>query len=117
MQGFKQIDGTDYKETYATTGKVLNTHLASPLINKQESKKDIFIKIPKGVNCLTPYLELKKINGLKQSPKNWYETLKSWLHLIGFYESSCDPYLFICDDMVSMVFFHLDVLKFKGVFE
>ncbi|KNZ51735.1 hypothetical protein VP01_3835g2 [Puccinia sorghi] len=52
---------------------------------------------PKGVNRPTPYLKLKKsLDGLKQSPKNWYETLKKWLNSIGFFESSCDHCLYQC---------------------
>ncbi|KNZ53512.1 putative integrase [Puccinia sorghi] len=43
--------------------------------------EDVFIKNPKGVNRPTPYLKLKKLlYGLKQSPKNWYETLTTWLN-------------------------------------
>lgn len=77
--------------------------------------ENVYIKTPKGVNQPTPYLKLKKsLYGLKQSPKNWYETLTAWLHSIGFSESNCDPCLYICDDKVSMVFFHVDDLILVG---
>ncbi|KNZ54453.1 hypothetical protein VP01_2942g1 [Puccinia sorghi] len=48
------------------------------------------------------------------SPKNWYETLTAWLNSLGFYESNCDPCLYICDDRVSVVFFHVDDLVLVG---
>jgi hypothetical protein len=73
--------------------------------------KEVFIKTPKGVNRPTPYLKLKKsLYGLKQSPKNWYKTLTGWLNLIGFEESNCDPCLFVCNNKVSFVFFHVNDL-------
>ncbi|KNZ53066.1 hypothetical protein VP01_3355g1 [Puccinia sorghi] len=51
--------------------------------------KDVFTKTPKRVNRPTPYPKLNKfLYGLKQYPKNWYETLTGWLQSIGFLESS-----------------------------
>ncbi|KNZ61298.1 hypothetical protein VP01_1422g2 [Puccinia sorghi] len=53
----------------------------------------VFIKTPKGVNRKATYLKLKKLlYRLKQSPKNWYQTLTAWLNSIGFLESNCDPF-------------------------
>ncbi|KNZ45042.1 reverse transcriptase [Puccinia sorghi] len=73
--------------------------------------EDVYIKTPKGVNRNAPYLKLKKaLYGLKQSPKNWYKTLASWLESVGFHESNCDPYLYLGDDGVSCLFFHVDDL-------
>ncbi|KNZ48139.1 hypothetical protein VP01_5888g1 [Puccinia sorghi] len=77
--------------------------------------EEVYIKTPTGVNRPSPYLKLKKsLYGLKQSPKNWYETLTAWLNSLGFYESNCDPCLFICNDRVSVVFFHVDDLVLVG---
>ncbi|KNZ51438.1 uncharacterized protein VP01_3954g1, partial [Puccinia sorghi] len=56
----------------------------------------------------------KALYGLKQAPKNWYETLTSWLHSVGFRESNSDPCLYLCNDNVSMVFFHVDDLILVG---
>jgi hypothetical protein len=77
--------------------------------------KEVFIKTPKGVNCLTPYLKLtKSLYGLKQSPESWYKTLTGWLNSIGFTESNCNPCLYICDNKVSFVLFHIDNLVLVG---
>ncbi|KNZ59910.1 putative gag/pol polyprotein [Puccinia sorghi] len=77
--------------------------------------EDVFIKTPKGVNQKTPYLKLKKsLYGLKQSPKNWYKTLTEWLNSIGFQESSSDPCLYLCNNDVSRIFFHVDDLILVG---
>ncbi|KNZ58693.1 uncharacterized protein VP01_1877g5 [Puccinia sorghi] len=66
---------------------------------------------PKGVNHDIPYLKLNKaLYGLKQAPKNWYETLVSWLESIGFQEYNCDPCLYLCNDNVSRIVFHVDDL-------
>ena len=51
---------------------------------------------------------------MKQAPKNWYETLVSWLESIGFVESNCDPCLYLCNDRVSQIFFHVDDLILVG---
>ncbi|KNZ59740.1 hypothetical protein VP01_166g2 [Puccinia sorghi] len=45
---------------------------------------------------------------------NWYKTLTKWLNSIGFYESSSDPCLYLCDDNISRVFFHVDDLILVG---
>ncbi|KNZ54670.1 hypothetical protein VP01_2888g1 [Puccinia sorghi] len=37
-----------------------------------------------------------------------------WLNSIGFNESSCNPCLYICDDNISRVFFHVDDLILVG---
>lgn len=87
VQGFNQIHGTDYEETYAPTGKIptlrmlllysLHENLSITQFDVQGAflhaplSEDVFIKTPKGVNRPTPYLKLKKsLYGLKQAPKN-----------------------------------------------
>lgn len=75
----------------------------------------MYIKTPKGVNHDIPYLKLNKaLYGLKQAPKNWYETLVSWLESIGFQEYNCDPCLYLCNDNVSRIVFHVDDLVLVG---
>ncbi|KNZ49145.1 hypothetical protein VP01_5187g1 [Puccinia sorghi] len=57
------------------------------------------------------YLKLNKaLYGLKQAPKNWYETLTGWLESIGFKESLSEPCMYICNDGIYFIFFHVDDL-------
>lgn len=92
IQGFLQIPGTDYVETFAPTGKftsllmllmfaidkklplkqfdVKSAFLYAPL------KEELYIKTPEGSKQTAPFLKLKNtLYGLKQAPANWYDTL------------------------------------------
>ncbi|KAH9443964.1 hypothetical protein Pst134EB_033136 [Puccinia striiformis f. sp. tritici] len=131
VQGFDQIEGVDHEGTFAPTGKgstlkmillySLHQNLTLTQFDVQGAflhaplTEEVYIKTPKGVNRDAPYLKLKKaLYGLKQAPKNWYETLVSWLESIGFEESNCDPCLYLCNDNISRVFFHVDDLVLVG---
>ncbi|PLW49458.1 hypothetical protein PCASD_01967 [Puccinia coronata f. sp. avenae] len=109
IQGFSQVPGVDYGDTFAPTGKytsllillmfaidkrlpmrqfdVKAAFLYAPL------KEELYIKTPEGSNRTAPFLKLKKsLYGLKQAPANWYETLTSWFNEIFFTQSSADPF-------------------------
>lgn len=122
VQGFNQIQGTDFEETYAPTGKAatLRTVLLYAIHQKLDIlqfdvqgaflhaplTENVYIRTPKGCKRDAPFLKLKKaLYGLKQAPKNWYETLTKWLVSVGFRESSCDPCLYLCSDDFSIIFF------------
>ncbi|KNZ58758.1 hypothetical protein VP01_1867g2, partial [Puccinia sorghi] len=71
--------------------KITQFDVQGAFLHAPLSEEEVFIKTPKGVNQKTPYLKLKKLlYGLKQSPKNWYETMAVWLNSMGFYESNCN---------------------------
>lgn len=131
IQGFSQVEGTDYGETFAPTGKfttllmillfaidkklpirqfdVKSAFLYAPL------KEELYIKTPEGSNRKAPFLRLKKsLYGLKQAPANWYDTLTGWFVDINFVQSTSDPCLFIHKDKTSFIFFHVDDLVVVG---
>jgi hypothetical protein len=131
IQGFSQIEGIDYGDTFAPTGKfttllvvlmlaidkkmpiqqfdVKSVFLYAPL------KEELFIKPPEGSSQSAPFLRLKKLlYGLKQAPANWYETLTLWFADINFHQSTSDPCLFIHNDNSSVIFFHVDDLVVVG---
>lgn len=140
IQGFLQTYGEDYFETYAPTGKfpslltllilaidlklpvrqfdVKSAFLFAPL------EEEIFIKTPEGSTRKAPFLKLvKSLYGLKQSPKNWYETLTKWFTEVDYMPSVSDACLFIHKDKDSFIFFHVDDLivvgqteRFKNLF-
>ncbi|KNZ59604.1 hypothetical protein VP01_1696g3 [Puccinia sorghi] len=73
---------------------------------------------PEGCKRRAPFLKLKKsFYGLKQAPKNWYDTLTSWFNKINFYQSIVDPCLFIQKDKKSFIFLHVDDLVVIGDFK
>lgn len=131
IQGFSQVEGEDYGDTFAPTGKfttllvllmfgidkqlpirqfdVKSAFLYAPL------KETLFIKTPEGSNRKAPFLRLKKsLYGLKQAPANWYETLTSWFEQINYHQSTSDPCLYIHQDKNSFIFFHVDDLIVAG---
>jgi hypothetical protein len=92
VQGFCQIEGIDYEDTFAPTGRLasLRTLLGIAAANnfqveqmdvrcaflKGVPKEEIFLKVPDGVDIDVPHghgLKLQKLlYGLKQSPPCWY---------------------------------------------
>ncbi|KNZ49490.1 hypothetical protein VP01_4981g1 [Puccinia sorghi] len=131
IQGFLQLPGVDYDETFAPTGKFSTLLILLTLAIEKELplrqfdvkaaflyaplKENLYIKTPEGSKRKSPYLRLKKsLYGLKQAPANWFETLTSWLKDINFHQSTSDPCLFIHSDRHSFVFFHVDDLIVAG---
>lgn len=131
VQGFNQIEGLNFDQTYAPTGKAATLRLVL-LFALQQNKpirqfnvqgaflhapleENVFIVTPEGCPRMSPYLKLKKsLYGLKQAPRNWYHTLTSWFESQGFVESDSDPCLYksVIDD--SILFFHVDDMVLVG---
>lgn len=78
-------------------------------------EKNVIIRTPEGSSRKYPYLKLKKsLYGLKQSPKNRYKTLKSWIKLQGYHESTSDPCLYLNTKISKILYFHIDNLIHLG---
>ena len=113
-QGFSQIPGTDYSETFAPVARLgtIRTLLANGVqrgMNIQQMdvttaflsgnlKEDLFMAQPsgfeeKGSQALECRLK-KSLYGLKQSPRCWYEELSKHLVSTGFKQSRADPCVF-----------------------
>jgi hypothetical protein len=131
IQGFTQIEGQDYGDTFAPTGKfttllmilmyavdkklpiqqfnVKSAFLYTPL------KEELYIKTPEGSTRKAPFLRLKKsLYGLKQAPENWYKTLTTWFEEIHFHQSTSDPCRYVHNDKHTYIFFHVDDLVVFG---
>ena len=103
-QGFSQVKGIDYEETFSLTAKLTAIRIIAALAVRSDweieqtdvvgvylnakLKDDIFMRQPKGfkvpgkehsVLCLK-----RVIYGLKQSGREWYDKLKCTLLSIGF---------------------------------
>ncbi|KNZ64446.1 hypothetical protein VP01_10292g1, partial [Puccinia sorghi] len=62
-----------------------------------------------------PFLKLNKsLYGLRQAPKNWYDTLTSWFLEIHYEPSLSDACLYIHKDKDSFIFFHVDDMIVVG---
>lgn len=136
-QGFSQIEGVDYHETYAPTGRLttLRTMLSISATEDFEIQQMdavgaflngipdevLYIRPPKGYSCKTIgkniVLQLNKsLYGLKQSPRCWYNQLKEFFLSIKFSPSTADPCFFISSDPTWKcgVHLHVDDLSIMG---
>ena len=116
-RGFKQKRGVDYDQTYSPTVKMvtLRVLLSSAVQNEMKLKQldiktaylnagieeEIFVDQPPGfvqknANGKSYVCRLKKsLYGLKQSGRNWFNTLRDFLLSIQFKPSKSDPCLFL----------------------
>ncbi|PKU65004.1 Retrovirus-related Pol polyprotein from transposon TNT 1-94 [Dendrobium catenatum] len=114
-QGFKQEHGLDYYETFSPVAKfaTIRVFLTVTVSHKWTLlqldmsnaflhgalQEQVFMKQPAGfVDSQFPHhvcLLKKAIYGLKQSPRQWFETLSSYLLSYGFTTSTADPSLLI----------------------
>lgn len=132
VQGFDQVYGLDYQDTFSLTGKAASLRIALlyglyhslPITQFDVKgaflhallKELVIIKTPKGLKRTSKYLKLKRsLYGLKQAPLNWFNTLTPWLLSQGFHQSSSDPCLYLNSGCKSMIFFHVKNLILVGL--
>lgn len=114
LQGFREIFGIDYHETFAPTGKLTTLRVLLALAAEHgwydesydvdtaflhaELDEEIYMKQPPGFE--DPQLKdyvcklNKSIYGLKQAPRQWYKALAKVLTDSGLEVSPYDPCLF-----------------------
>jgi hypothetical protein len=113
-QGFTQIYGTDYFETYSPVAKLTSFRTILALAARQDwdietfdfnraylnrelsEEEDIYMKNPPGYDSNDGTVKhLKKsLYRLKQAGRKWYDTLKRTLADLGFCVSNADPGVF-----------------------
>lgn len=136
-QGFSQVVGVDFNETYAPTGSKAGLRLLLAIaaargldIESMDAiaaflngipDEQIYLSIPEGLsipNCTerTVLKINKSIYGLKQSPCCWYKEISDFFLSIGFRTCLSDPCLFIKndDDNPCFVHVHVDDLTIAG---
>ena len=136
-QGFSQIEGIDFTETFAPTGRLATLRTALGISAYEEydivqmdavgaflngiPDETLYIKPPKGYICKNKgknvVLRLNKsLYGLKQSPRCWYRQLRDFFESINFQPSKADPCFFISSDPLWKcgVFIHVDDLCIMG---
>lgn len=112
-KGFKQIKGVDYLEVFAHTGKYKTLRVALALaasmnleINqldvpsafvRAELEEEVYMEMPEGFAEPGMVCKLERsLYGLKQSPRNWYRLLSSFIiDSLGWTATVSDPCLFV----------------------
>ncbi|CAI7791526.1 unnamed protein product, partial [Closterium sp. NIES-53] len=90
-RGFSQREGVDFFHSFAPTPKMttLRGHL----------HEEIWLRRPPGFTDTFPpgtqWSLRRPVYGLRQSPREWHDTLRSTLRNLGFRPSSADPSLFV----------------------
>ena len=115
VQGYSQIEGVDYDETFAPVARIksirilvaLACHLKFKLYQMDVKiaflngflEEDVYVAQPKGFidpHFLNHVLYLKKaLCGLKQAPRAWYDRLTQYLVSHGFIRGKAYQTLFI----------------------
>ena len=130
-RGDTQVEGVDVFETYSpvvawSTVRMLLT-LAVQLDLKTRAidisnafvsaslgpEEEIYIEMPRGYRKEDTVLKLRKsLYGLRQSPKMFFEHLKSSLESLGFQQSRNDQCMFMKDGIVAITYVD-DILLFS----
>ena len=113
-QGYTQIEGIDFGETYAPVARLESIRVMLAFANHNdillyqmdvksaflngEIEEEVYVKQPPGFedpkNPDMVYKLHKALYGLKQAPRAWYDTLKDFLLKKGFKPGTTDPTLF-----------------------
>jgi hypothetical protein len=113
-QGFRQVEGVDYSQTYAptsqrTTLRAMLSEVAKHDMDlrqldvktaflQSELEEEVYVHAPAGFE--TPgyaYRIRKALYGLKQAPRAWYAKLRQTLESLGFVASKADQGLYILE--------------------
>ena len=120
-RGFEQTEGVDYFETFAPVvewSTVRFLLMMSLLLNlctmqvdyvaafvQSDIDTEVYVEMPRGFTQPGKVLKLKKsLYGLKQSPRNHYQNLKSKLEKLKFEACESDPCLFVSDKVIALVY-------------
>jgi hypothetical protein len=112
-QGFSQVYGQDYFETYAPVARLASIQTLLALAAKYQLEiqqidvktaflyrdldKKIYIELPKGYydNDTLVCKLVKSIYGLKQAPRVWYKVINAFFKRQRFAKSTCDLAIYI----------------------
>ncbi|KFZ24291.1 hypothetical protein V502_01231 [Pseudogymnoascus sp. VKM F-4520 (FW-2644)] len=131
-RGFQQEEGIDYEETFASVVKPASTRILLALaailswpIHQGDVKtaflnsnldKPVYMRPPKDIKlphgfCL---MVIRALYGLKQSPRAWYQKLRTTLISWGWRMSAYDPCVFINDSTGLILEVHVDDINVMG---
>ncbi|CAI5966633.1 unnamed protein product [Closterium sp. NIES-65] len=114
-RGFSQREGVDFFQTFAPTPKMTTLRVLLHIAAQQDYElhsldfstaflqgrlhEEIWLRYPPGFTDTFPpgtqWSLRRPVYGLRQSPREWHDTLRSTLRDLGFSPSSADPSLFV----------------------
>ena len=129
-RGFEQVEGRDYKETFAPVVQWLTVRLilVMTIIMGLENKQidytaafvqapidtEVYIEMPKMFSVQGKVWKLRKsIYGLKQSPRNYFLHMKRKLEKLGFAQSNADACLFVSPTVICLLYVDDALLVYK----
>ena len=127
-QGFTQIEGVDYDETFAPVAKLTSLRVILALTAEYnlevhqmdvksaylngELKEEIYMEPPPGFD--TPdgmvFRLVKAVYGTKQGGRVWYEDIRKTLEEMGYHHTEADHAVFVraADDFPSILALYVD---------
>ena len=139
VQGWGQVPGIDCDCTYAPVCRIQSIRMALAIAASEdwevfqldvqtaflnaEVQEEVYVKTPPGYESLDAttgrrnVMKYKKsLYGLRQSPRNWFNTIGDSLRDIGFTATASDPcvYIFGSDDNLSVLTMYVDDLFLLG---
>ncbi|CAI7856069.1 unnamed protein product, partial [Closterium sp. NIES-54] len=126
-RGFSQRQGVDFFQTFSPTSKMTTLwvllHVAAQRDYELHSldfsttflqgslHEEIWLRRPPGFTGSFPagtqWSLRRPVYGLRQSPREWRDTLRTTLAYLGFTPSTSDPSLFLCTDTTLPPFYVL----------
>ncbi len=125
-QGFSQIQGVDFDETYAPVAGVNATQLLLTIANhfdlemlqvdvktaylNGEMREELYMKPPKGLDLdedMVCKIE-KSLYGFKQSAFNWHNKLRERLMEMAFVPIDCEPCMFFREEDGAVILVYVD---------
>ncbi|CAI7819870.1 unnamed protein product [Closterium sp. NIES-53] len=135
-RGFSQREGVDFFHTFAPTPKMTTLQVLLHVAPQRDYElhsldfstaflqgrlhEEIWLRHPPGFNDTFPpgtqWSLRRSVYGLRQSPREWHDTLRSTLRDLGFRPSSADPSLFFCASSTPFfILVYVDDLVFATV--
>ena len=126
VQGFSQVEGVDYTETFAPVAKVatfrlmlaltkvLNLHIHQLDVDSAflyaDLQENVFMKPPPGMDMP------KNLYGLKQAPRNRNKNIVDYIKSIGFKQCILDNCLFVkcVGDEIYLISLYVDDILIAG---
>ncbi|CAI7885769.1 unnamed protein product, partial [Closterium sp. NIES-54] len=97
-RGFSQRQGVDFFQTFSPTAKMTNL-------------REIWLRRPPGFTGSFPagtqWSLRRPVYGLRQAPREWHDTLRTTLAVLGFSRSTADPSLLLRTDTTLPPFYVL----------
>lgn len=134
-KGFNQIEGIDFFDTYSPVAKLTTTRLLLAVASSQNMHlhqldvhnaflhgtldKEVYMQLPLGLAASTPNQVCrlhKSIYGLKQSSRQWFASLYTFLLSLGYYNSKSDSSLFVkhSSHAITVLLIYVDNLIIAG---